>query len=46
MKEGWITPEDKPTDWELGWEAACRQFQIAKVNEVAEAALRKARGES
>ena len=41
-QEGWITPEDKPTDWQLGWEAACEQFKIAKVNEEAEAAIRKA----
>ena len=20
-QSGWITPEDKPTDWQLGWEA-------------------------
>jgi hypothetical protein len=42
-QSGWITPEDKPTDWQLGWEAACEQFKIAKVNELAEAAIRKGR---
>jgi len=45
-QDGWITPEDKPTDWQLGWEAACEQFKIAKTNEFAQAAIRKARGES
>lgn len=44
-QQGWITPEDKPTDWQLGWEAACEQFKIAHVNKLAEAALRKAKGE-
>ena len=44
-QNGWITPEDRPTDWQLGWEAACEQFKIAKTNQFAEAALRKARGE-
>lgn len=44
-QSGWITPEDKPTDWQLGWEAACEQFKIARTNELAEAAIRKAKGE-
>ena len=44
-QNGWITPEDKPTDWQLGWEAACEQFKIARTNELAEAAIRKAKGE-
>jgi hypothetical protein len=40
-QNGWITPEDHPTDWQLGWEAACEQFKIARTNEVAEAAIKK-----
>jgi hypothetical protein len=41
-QDGWITPEDRPTDWQLGWEAACEQFKIARANDLAVAAIQKA----
>ena len=32
-QEGWITPEDKPTDWQLAWQAACKSSKSPRSTE-------------